>query len=91
MLRIALALVSGVALALSFEPVGLVVLLPLAVATFLWCVHGRSLRYGALLGLLFGLVYWYGLWPFHGFIFGGMLRNLASAMDGHAGAAAAHA
>jgi hypothetical protein len=31
---------------------------------------------------LFGLVYWYGLWPFHGFIFGGMLRNLAAAMDG---------
>jgi uncharacterized protein YbjT (DUF2867 family) len=40
---------------------------------------------------LVGLVYWYGLWPFHGFIFGGMLRNLASAMDGHAGAAAARA
>jgi apolipoprotein N-acyltransferase len=60
-LRIALAMVSGVALALSFEPVGLVVLLPLAVAGFLWCVHGRSLRYGALLGLLFGLVFWHVL------------------------------
>jgi len=33
---------------------------------------------------LFGLVYWYVLWPFHGFIFGGMLRNLAAAMAVHA-------
>jgi len=30
---------------------------------------------------LFGLVYWYCLWPFHHFIFGGMLRNLTLAMD----------
>ena len=28
---------------------------------------------------LFGLVYWYGLWPFHGYIFGGMLRNIVTA------------
>ena len=28
---------------------------------------------------LFGLVYWYGLWPFHGYIFGGMLRNIVAA------------
>ncbi len=28
---------------------------------------------------LFGLVYWYSLWPFHGYIFGGMLKNLAGA------------
>jgi len=28
---------------------------------------------------LFGLVYWYALWPFHGYIFGGMLNNLAAA------------
>jgi uncharacterized protein YbjT (DUF2867 family) len=28
---------------------------------------------------LFGLVYWYALWPFHGFIFGGMLKQLAAA------------
>jgi uncharacterized protein YbjT (DUF2867 family) len=27
---------------------------------------------------LFGLVYWYALWPFHGFIFGGMLKKLAA-------------
>ena len=24
---------------------------------------------------LFGLVYWYSLWPFHGYIFGGMLKS----------------
>ena len=29
---------------------------------------------------LFGLIYWYSLWPFHGYIFGGMLRNLRRAM-----------
>ena len=28
---------------------------------------------------LFGLAYWYALWPFHGFIFGGMLKKLAAA------------
>ena len=28
---------------------------------------------------LFGLAYWYALWPFHGYIFGGMLRRLARA------------
>ncbi len=32
---------------------------------------------------LFGLVYWYALWPFHGYIFGGMLRNLGRAMAKH--------
>ena len=31
---------------------------------------------------LFGLVYWYGLWPFHGYIFGGMLRNIVAAATG---------
>jgi uncharacterized protein YbjT (DUF2867 family) len=29
---------------------------------------------------LFGLAYWYALWPFHGYIFGGMLRGLRTAM-----------
>ena len=28
---------------------------------------------------LFGLAYWYALWPMHGFIFGGMLRTIAAA------------
>jgi uncharacterized protein YbjT (DUF2867 family) len=27
---------------------------------------------------VFGLVYWYALWPFHGYIFGGMLKQLAA-------------
>ena len=27
---------------------------------------------------LFGLVYWYALCPFHGFIFGGVLEELAA-------------
>ncbi|MGZ8687279.1 MAG: DUF2867 domain-containing protein, partial [Gaiellaceae bacterium] len=31
---------------------------------------------------VFGLVYWYVLWPFHGYIFGGMQRSLAAAMTG---------
>ena len=57
--RIVLALLSGVALALSFEPFRIVVLLPIAVAAFLCCVHGRSLRAGAGLGLLMGLVFWH--------------------------------
>jgi uncharacterized protein YbjT (DUF2867 family) len=30
---------------------------------------------------LFGLVYWYALWPFHGYIFGGMLKKLAAAAE----------
>ncbi|MEO5632850.1 SDR family oxidoreductase [Gaiella sp.] len=30
---------------------------------------------------LFGLAYWYALWPFHGYIFGGMLKNIAAAAD----------
>ena len=30
---------------------------------------------------LFGLVYWYALWPFHGYIFGGMLKQLRGCGD----------
>ncbi|KQZ70418.1 apolipoprotein N-acyltransferase [Nocardioides sp. Root151] len=55
MLRILLALVSGIAVGLAFEPVAAVVLLPLGLALFLWCVHQQSTRYAALLGLVFGL------------------------------------
>jgi uncharacterized protein YbjT (DUF2867 family) len=33
-----------------------------------------------------GLFYWYALWPFHSSIFGGMLRGIARAGGGHAGA-----
>jgi len=28
---------------------------------------------------LFGLIYWYGLYPFHQWMFAGMLRNIARA------------
>lgn len=38
---------------------------------------------------LFGLAYWYALWPFHGYIFGGMLRELSVAMATSAPRAAA--
>ncbi|WP_201931407.1 apolipoprotein N-acyltransferase [Nocardioides donggukensis] len=48
------ALVAGVGLALTFEPVGLAFLLPVALAGFFWCVRGRSARSGAGLGLVFG-------------------------------------
>lgn len=30
---------------------------------------------------LVGLAYWYALWPFHGYIFGGMLERLAAAAE----------
>lgn len=29
---------------------------------------------------LWGLAYWYAVWPLHGFVFGGMLRGIAAAM-----------
>ena len=57
--RIALSILCGVALALSFEPYALSPLLPVSVAGFFWCVHGRSLRQGALLGFVFGVVFWH--------------------------------
>jgi apolipoprotein N-acyltransferase len=57
--RIALSLLCGVALALSFEPYALSPLLPAAVAGFFWCVHGRTPARGALLGLVFGAVFWH--------------------------------
>jgi uncharacterized protein YbjT (DUF2867 family) len=51
--------------------------------------HGGSLVTQTALfdpaGLL-GLVYWYAVWPFHGYVFGGMLRSLARAMGAHAAA-----
>ena len=30
---------------------------------------------------LWGLVYWYAVWPLHGFVFKGMLRGIAAAME----------
>lgn len=44
------------------------------------CEDGSQIRQTAIfdpLGLS-GLIYWYGIAPLHGFIFSGMLRNLAS-------------
>lgn len=55
MIRLLLALLSGIALGLSFEPVAVIVLLPVSLAVLLWCVQGQRVRRGALLGLLFGL------------------------------------
>ncbi|WP_067429519.1 apolipoprotein N-acyltransferase [Nocardioides jensenii] len=57
MLRILLALTSGIALGLAFEPVGAVVLLPLALALFFWCTLHQSVRFAALLGLAFGVAF----------------------------------
>jgi hypothetical protein len=30
---------------------------------------------------LWGLAYWYAAWPFHGFVFKGMLDGIAAAMQ----------
>ena len=53
-LRSLAALVAGVLLAMAFEPVGLAILIPLAVAGFVLCVHGLPARRAWLPGLLFG-------------------------------------
>jgi len=47
------------------------------------CEHGSTIRQTAHfdpLGL-FGLIYWYGIYPLHQFVFAGMLRNLARAAE----------
>jgi apolipoprotein N-acyltransferase len=64
MLRCLAALVGGVVLSLAFEPVGLAVLMPVALAVLVLAVRGLSVRRGALVGWLFGaafmgtLVWW---------------------------------
>jgi apolipoprotein N-acyltransferase len=55
--RLLLALVSGVVLALAFEPVALPIVIPFAVAGFVVSVRGLRLRTGWLPGLAFGLGY----------------------------------
>lgn len=55
MVRVLLALVSGIALSLAFEPVAAVALLPISLAVLLLCVHQRRMRTGALIGLAFGV------------------------------------
>ena len=45
------------------------------------CEQGSTIRQTAIfdpLGLA-GLLYWYGIYPLHQFVFAGMLRNLARA------------
>ncbi len=47
------------------------------------CDHGSTIRQTAIfdpLGLA-GLLYWYGIYPLHQFVFAGMLRNLALAAE----------
>jgi apolipoprotein N-acyltransferase len=55
--RLLVAALAGVALAVSFEPLRLVFLLPVSIASLLWCVRGLSLRRAAFVGWLFGLVF----------------------------------
>ncbi len=48
------------------------------------CEQGSTIRQTAIfdpLGLA-GLLYWYGIYPLHQFVFAGMLRNLARAAEG---------
>lgn len=64
LLRSSVALAGGVGLALAFEPVGLVVLIPVSVAILVACLHGLPARRAWLPALLFGaafcfvLMYW---------------------------------
>lgn len=54
LLRTSVALVAGLALGLSFEPIGLAFLLPLSLAALFLCVRGQSVGRGAWLGFAFG-------------------------------------
>lgn len=54
LLRSLAALAAGVGLALAFEPVGLVALIPLTVALFFVCLHGLPARRAWFPALLFG-------------------------------------
>ncbi len=53
-------------------------------------MHGSTIRQTAIFDPvgLFGLVYWYGIYPLHQLVFSGMLRNLARAAAGTDEAAA---
>lgn len=55
--RIALACVAGAAMALAFPPFGASVLAPLAVAALTYALWGQSLRVGALLGAISGVIF----------------------------------
>lgn len=55
--RLLIAALSGAALGLAFEPIRIVVLLPLSIAALLWLVRGVSVGRGAVLGWVFGLAH----------------------------------
>lgn len=55
MLRCLAALLGGLVLSLAFEPVGLAVLMPVALAVLVLAVRGLSVRWGAVVGWLFGV------------------------------------
>jgi apolipoprotein N-acyltransferase len=55
--RLLVAALAGVGLAVSFEPLRLVFLLPVSLVAVLWCVRGLSLRRAALVGEVFGLAF----------------------------------
>ncbi len=55
LLRTGLALLAGAVLAQAYEPIGLAVLLPLGVASFVLCLHGLPARRAWLPGLAFGI------------------------------------
>jgi len=57
--RTGLAIVSGLALSLAFEPVAFAYLMPLAVAGFALSTRGLSARRGWLPGLLFGVAFYF--------------------------------
>jgi apolipoprotein N-acyltransferase len=60
-LRLLVAALAGVGMAVSFEPLRLVFLLPVAIVALLWCVRGLSLRRAALVGEVFGLTFMFPL------------------------------
>ncbi|MDH2415658.1 apolipoprotein N-acyltransferase [Nocardioides sp. CER19] len=59
LVRLALAVGSGLLLAASFEPVGLPWLLPFAVAGFFLSVRGARSRVGFVVGLAFGISFYF--------------------------------
>jgi apolipoprotein N-acyltransferase len=61
LLRVLVALVSGVVLSLAFEPVALPIVIPFAVAAYVLCCRGLRLRSGWLPGLAFGIGFQYVL------------------------------
>ena len=57
MKRSLFALISGFLLALCFPPFGLHLLMPLALAGFLWAIHSLTPRLAFYIGILFGMAF----------------------------------